>query len=176
MSDMAAKIVVIDTSILCSWLNVPGKETCGPDNDRWDCKRVTDTIESLKAEGAKFVMPLAVIIEAGNHIAQCSGHQKHSVVRRFVNLIHATLDSEEPWIAFTEQTILWSAESLSALIDRWQDFALSNHSLGDASIVDVANHYARFGREVEIFTADAGLKAHQPQPTGRILPPPRRNS
>ena len=24
------KVLVIDTSVLCVWLKVPGKETCGP--------------------------------------------------------------------------------------------------------------------------------------------------
>ena len=26
------KVLVIDTSVLCVWLKVPGKETCGPSN------------------------------------------------------------------------------------------------------------------------------------------------
>ena len=34
------KILVIDTSILCVMLNVPGKETCGSQGDFWDKQRV----------------------------------------------------------------------------------------------------------------------------------------
>lgn len=84
------KIVVIDTSILCAWLDVPGKETCGPDDDRW------------------------------------------------------------------------------------KELAVCNHSLGDASIVDVANFYSSMKRPVEIFTADAGLKAHEPVAPKREMERPRR--
>lgn len=29
------KVLIIDTSILCVWLQVAGMETCGPNNDRW---------------------------------------------------------------------------------------------------------------------------------------------
>lgn len=27
------KVLILDTSILCVWLRVPGKVTCGPDNN-----------------------------------------------------------------------------------------------------------------------------------------------
>ena len=44
------KIVVIDTSILCAWLDVPGKETCGPDDDGCFKARVDVAVENLKKE------------------------------------------------------------------------------------------------------------------------------
>lgn len=30
------KVLDVDTSVLCVWLKVPGKETCGPSNDHRD--------------------------------------------------------------------------------------------------------------------------------------------
>lgn len=48
------------------------------------------------------------------------------------------------------------------LADRWKESVISGQSLGDASIVDVANYYASAGFEVEIFTGDEGLKAYEP--------------
>ncbi len=30
------KVLILDTSILCVWLDVPGMDTCGPDDDKWD--------------------------------------------------------------------------------------------------------------------------------------------
>ena len=34
------KVLILDTSVLCVWLDVPGMEGCGPDSDRWDKLRV----------------------------------------------------------------------------------------------------------------------------------------
>jgi hypothetical protein len=34
------RILILDTSILCVWLEVPGMETCGPNHDVWNRKRV----------------------------------------------------------------------------------------------------------------------------------------
>ena len=42
------KVLVIDTSVLCVWLKVPGKETCGPSN-----ALVTYEMGSEKIEGEK---------------------------------------------------------------------------------------------------------------------------
>ena len=50
---------------------------------------------------------------------------------------------------------------------------ISGQSLGDASIVDVANYYASAGFAVEIFTGDQGLKAYEP-PTLPVIPRRRR--
>ena len=33
------KVLVIDTSILCVWLSIPGFETCGSQEDKWDKPR-----------------------------------------------------------------------------------------------------------------------------------------
>lgn len=168
------KIVVIDTSILCALLEVPGKETCGPDDDRWDKARVDEAVENLKKEHATFIIPLAVIIETGNHIAQSKGAKKKSAIDGFADIIHMTLDEQSPWGAFLDQTELWSYDKVAALIDRWKELAVCNHSLGDASIVDVANFYSSMKRPVEIFTADAGLKAHEPVAPKREMERPRR--
>ena len=39
------KVLVIDTSILCVWLQVPGMDHCGPNDDCWDYARVNQKIE-----------------------------------------------------------------------------------------------------------------------------------
>ncbi|MDE7387801.1 MAG: hypothetical protein K2M97_00955 [Muribaculaceae bacterium] len=172
------KFVVMDTCILCTWLKVPGKETCGPDNNRWDFKRVDDEITRLIDEGAMFVLPLATIIETGNHIAQSNGHDKQYAIDRFTQIICDSIDANEPWTKFSEQSGLWADDALRNLATRWKPLAHSYLSLGDASIVDVANFYAQLRKPVEIFTADAGLQAYAPAPTPkrRQLAPPRRES
>jgi len=63
------KVLIIDTSILCVWLKVPNMETCGPKHDIWDHDRVQKKIDQERADRSTLVLPLATIIETGNHIS-----------------------------------------------------------------------------------------------------------
>lgn len=158
---MKKKVLVFDTSVLCVWLRVPGKETCGPEDNRLTYEVVNAKIEDEKKKGTTFVLPIASIIETGNHIAHSSG-DRHVVGHAFADIISATADQISPWAAFTEQSELWKKENLKVLAERWKESVISGQSLGDASIVDVANYYASADFEVEIFTGDKGLKAYEP--------------
>lgn len=156
------KVLILDTSILCTWLKVVGKETCGPDNDRWDYERVRDKIDTeIASNSTLLVLPLAAIIETGNHIAQCSG-DRHSLANSFADFIKNAANADTPWAAFTHQSNLWSRDGLYDLADRWKGTAVSGQSLGDASIVDVVKFYTDAGNEVEILTGDKGLKSYEP--------------
>ncbi len=155
------KVLIIDTSILCVWLNVPGKDSCGPDDDKWDKQRVENKIGIESQNGSTFVLPIATIIETGNHIAQAPQYRRE---RGFslAALISKSADNETPWAAFSDQSILWSTAKMKALASAWPDLALQKLSLGDATIKDVAEYYAESGYIVEILTGDQGLKAYQP--------------
>ena len=134
------------------------------------CDIVNEKIEEEKKLGTTFVLPIASIIETGNHIAHSAG-DRHAVGHLFAGIISATADQVSPWAAFTEQSELWKKENLKVLAERWKESVISGQSLGDASIVDVANYYASAGFEVEIFTGDQGLKAYEPS---SIIVIPRR--
>ena len=69
------KVLIIDTSILCVWLQVAGMEACGPDNDRWTYERVCRKIAEELEQGTTFILPVATIIETGNHIAHANGNR-----------------------------------------------------------------------------------------------------
>ena len=158
---MKKKVLIFDTSVLCVWLKVPGKETCGPEGNRQTYDMVNAKIEEEKSQGTTFVLPIASIIETGNHIAHSIG-DRHTVGHAFADIISATADQISPWAAFTEQSELWKKENLKVLAERWKESVISGQSLGDASIVGVANYYASAEFEVEIFTGDEGLKAYEP--------------
>lgn len=158
---MKKKVLIFDTSVLCVWLQVPGKETCGPEGNRLNYDVVNAKIEEEKSRGTTFVLPIASIIETGNHIAHSTG-DRHAVGHAFADIISATADQISPWAAFTEQSELWKKENLKVLAERWKESVICGQSLGDASIVDVANYYASAEFEVEIFTGDKGLKAYEP--------------
>lgn len=168
---MKKKVLIFDTSVLCVWLKVPGKETCGPEDNRLNYDVVNTKIEEEKNQGTTFVLPIASIIETGNHIAHSTG-DRHVVGHAFADIISATADQISPWAAFTEQSELWKKENLKVLAERWKESVISGQSLGDASIVDVANYYASAEFEVEIFTGDKGLKAYEPSTP--VVKPRRR--
>lgn len=161
----------MDTSILCVWLRVPGKETCGPDHSRWTYQSVKEKIDYEIANGATLILPLASIIETGNHIAQSRG-DKHQIVNKFVDYIEKALDGDVPWAAFTEQSGLIAGDTLKQTLVTWKETALTGQSLGDALIVGVAQYYSRYNFQVEIFTGDEGLKSYEPAPP--TTPRPRR--
>lgn len=164
------KVLVVDTSILCCWLGIPGKETCGSTTDRWDRQRVEETITAETQIGATIVLPLATIIETGNHIAQAAS-SRFELAHTLAEVIRLAADRTTPWAAFSDQDSLWTSEELKRLADDWPVKAVQQLSLGDATIVSVAEYYSRGGFVVEILTGDAGLKAYQP---ARPIPVPRR--
>ncbi len=165
-----ARIVVFDTSVLCVWLNVVGKETCGKEGDRWDRVRVDNLIKEETDSRSTFVLPLATIVETGNHIAQAAD-RRFDTARELMTLLRLTLVEEEPWAAFSHQAELWGQRSLEILVDSWPELAASGLSLGDATIKNVAEFYAKTGADVVIATGDQGLRAYQPAKPPKI---PRR--
>ncbi len=166
------KVLIIDTSILCVWLDVPGMDTCGPDTDQWDKARVQQKIEEEQEDKSTFVLPLATIIETGNHIAQGT-HSRKDRAEALADLMNKSADQQTPWAAFSEQGALWSPEKLKVLAGTWPDLAASKLSIGDATIKDVADYYSQMGCHVEILTGDQGLKSYEPaQPT--VIPRRRK--
>jgi len=164
------KVLIIDTSILCIWLEIPGKKTCGPDNDKWDKERIDKKIQKETKENSTFVLPLATIIETGNHIAQ-SPHSRKDRGERLADLMKKSAEKQYPWAAFSDQSVLWSTKKLKQLADNWPKLAEQKLSLGDATIKDVAEYYAQMGCVVEILTGDQGLKSFEP---GKPADVPRR--
>lgn len=165
------RVLVFDTSILCCLLQVPGKETAGPESDRWDFDRV-DALVKAERERAVFVLPLASIIETGNHAAQAPS-RRYEVAQALGAMIGAAADAESPWAPFTDQADLWGAERLRSLAVSWPNLAAGGMTIGDATIKDVAEHYAAAGFQVEIVTGDGGLKAYEP---AKPVSVPRRRS
>lgn len=170
-----SKVLIMDTSILCVWLKVPGKETCGTGASGWNYEKVNAKVSEELSAKTTFVLPLASIIETGNHISQCPG-DPYNVALSFAELIKKTANNETPWAAFTVQSELWKDDKLKELAVIWPRMAASRISLGDATIKDVADYYNVQGFSVEIFTGDQGLKAYEPRVAPTSLTQPRRRS
>lgn len=168
---MTKKVLILDTSVLCCLFNVAGKSTCGPVADKWDQQRIQNLLEKEKA--ATIVLPLATIVETGNHISQ-AGARRYEAAKDFCEKLISVADAESPWAAFSEQADIWTPENLKKIAQSWPGEAAAGLSIGDATIKDVAEYYAKTGMAVEIITGDAGLKAYQPTVAVRV-PRRRRN-
>ena len=152
------------------YLQLPKLDVCGPDTDRWDYPRVSTKLNAEQQAGSTFVLPLATIIETGNHITQIKGRSPLPFAQAFADIIRACCDDEIPWTAFSVQSELWTDDFLRTLANDWPLQADRRLSLGDATIGAVDNYYNELNRSVEILTGDGGLKALQPLPN----PKPRR--
>ncbi|TYQ16957.1 UNVERIFIED_CONTAM: hypothetical protein Cloal_3547 [Acetivibrio alkalicellulosi] len=155
------KVLIIDTSILCVYLKVPSMDDCGLNGDKWNYSRVNEKITKEINEKSLLVLPMATLIEAGNHIAQANG-DRYKIASDLAGIIVKVADEEEPWAAFTSQSKLWDEESLKKLAASWPTLAVSRISIGDATIKDVAEYYSSAGYQVEILTGDIGLKSYEP--------------
>ena len=167
---MSSRVIIFDTSVLCCLLQVPGKQTAGPLHDRWDHGRISSLIETELSLNSTFVLPLASIIETGNHVAQAPG-DRFTIAQGLAKVISEAATASSPWAAFTDQAELWREEQLTGLAKTWPELAKGGISIGEATIKEVADYYARAGFDVEIVTGDAGLKAYEPKATVRV---PRR--
>ena len=168
---MSRKVLILDTSVLCCWLLVPGKEEAGPATDRWNHARIELLLNQERDKGSTFVLPMATLIETGNHIAQAPEYRFERATELASHLRDST-DANTPWAAFTEQSPLWDADNLRALADSWPALAAGGPTIGDATIKEVAEYYAGAGFTVEILTGDLGLKAYEPAKP--VLIPRRR--
>lgn len=168
---MAKKVLILDTSMLCVWLDIPGKNRI---EKKGEPALTRDDIDAkIRKEiegGARIVLPLASVIECGNHITQIKGCDPKIYIDRFAEFILKSIKGTEPWDIFTNQATLFDEENFMKLVKRWQDLSMSGISMGDASIIQVAEHYASRNFTAEIFTGDTGLKAYEPAPQKAILP------
>ncbi|MEB3189202.1 MAG: hypothetical protein VKL42_02530 [Snowella sp.] len=165
------KVLIFDTDILCVYFQIPNMEDCGPLSDRWTKTRIDQLIAKEEQEKTIFVLPLAAIIETGNHITQSSGN-RYVIAQEFAELMKKVANAKDPWAAFTEQAEFWEPESLKQLAEEWLKNVTQKLSLGDVTIKAIAEYYAKIGCQVEILTGDQGLKSYQP--TSPQLIPRRR--
>ena len=156
-----SRVLVLDTSVLCVWLKVPGKDSCGPSDDRWDYSRINALIQKEIKVGALLVLPIASLIETGNHISH-GATLRYEKAQELATIIGKTADEESPWAAFNNQDALWTREVLKKIALEWPSEAAREMSIGDFTIKTVAEYYAKSGNDVEIVTGDTGLKQYQP--------------
>jgi len=114
------------------------------------------------------VGPLGQVTASGALERSLASQYRFERATALSELMSKAADEASPWAAFSDQQTLWAAEGLKKLAAEWPKLAAQKLSIGDATITQVADHYAQMGFQVEIYTGDQGLKAHQ-----LAVPPPQ---
>jgi len=92
-----------------------------------------------------FILPLAAVIETGNHITQIKSENYESspynMAMELTKIMVQAADEASPWVAFGEQSSLWEGEGLKKLASEWQSVVSQRISLGDTTIKILAEYY-----------------------------------
>ncbi|MEM9984733.1 MAG: hypothetical protein AAF804_06530 [Bacteroidota bacterium] len=117
-------IWIVDTSIFCNILDVPGRNQ--------DREVVLDKFKQHIKQGDLHMLPFTTILETGNHIGQLgdSGSRKKHATH-FVKTVEASVQGETPWrtIAFPDH------QGIIPLIDGFHNQAERGVGFGDHLII-----------------------------------------
>ena len=152
-----SSICLIDTSIFLEFLNIPHY------NQNRDA--ILQEFFEYSQSGCTFLLPMATILETGNHIAQNGdGRMRRKSAENFVKEVKSAFAGEAPWSATqfpqTTEILEW--------IDLFPDLAGRNKapnkqegtSFGDLSIIEEFNKACKLFSmsEVFIWSLDQDLK------------------
>lgn len=146
--------------MLCNLLRIPGK---AQHHDE-----ALHEHEQRRAAGDTFVLPLAAVIETGNHIEQLGeglGHDRRRCADGLVAILRLVAGGDEPWVL---HELAWDAELLRRFCDGTEgtpgfvEVAASGHlGGGDLTILIERARFAERvkGQDVILWTYDAQLGA-----------------
>lgn len=160
-------ICIIDTSVFVNLLNVP--------NRNQDKQRVKQDYQTYVGNGATLILPMATIIETGNHIAQNGdGGTRRKTAERFCHAVIGAFNGHAPY----KPSDFPNKAEILTWIDRFPNLAGQNKtpqkttegtSFGDLSIIEEFNKAVELTHrmtEVFIWSLDSDLMQYHHQPTG----------
>lgn len=158
-----SSICLIDTSIFLEFLNIP--------NFNQNREAVMQEFRDYIELGCTFLLPMATILETGNHIAQNGdGRMRRKSAENFVEAVKKAFAGEIPW----SPTEFPQTTEILEWIDQFPDLAGRNKapnkqegtSFGDLSIIEEFHKACkRFSMsEVFIWSLDQDLKNYHRPP------------
>ena len=153
-------VVFIDTSVLCNLLRIPGKAQ--------HQQEVHEDYRQRREAGDTFVLPLAAVVETGNHIEQLGeslGYDRRRCAESLVAILRLVAGGDEPWVL---HELAWDAEALrrfcegTAQTPGFVEVAAPGHlGGGDLTILIERARFAERvrGQIVELWTYDQRLAA-----------------
>ena len=148
-------ICIIDTSIFCNILKVPGKSQ--------DYSSVMKLMKDKIQRGESLLLPMTSIIETGNHIAQNGdGRQRRSCAEEFIKQLQGAIAGEAPWTPMRSFEI----EEFLCWLGEFPDYAMKGVGFGDLSIIKDWEELQKIhsGQRVYIWTLDNDLKGYDYNP------------
>ena len=153
------RVVFLDTSVLLNILAVPRK-----DGDR---ATVVPRFKQLARDGATLIIPIAAVVEVGNHLAQLSGKERREPAKVFADMLRSSLRGKAPWVVSGAS---WDVDFLEQLVDGHPgrpglvDLCQQGVGTGDGSILLEVERYRQrsdlpSALPVELWSLDAGLQA-----------------
>ncbi|WP_113675284.1 hypothetical protein [Vallitalea guaymasensis] len=122
----------IDTSVLVNILDVPYMNA--------DREKVLDEYERLRESGIDtLILPLATIIETGNHIAHLrDGNVRREKGKHMADMLKDMAEGNAPWEYYEEEI---NRDDLLYFAEKFPDMAMAETGLGDLSIIAAYNKY-----------------------------------
>lgn len=155
---------IIDTTVFLNLLNVPNKNQ--------DRQKIQKDFLTYQASGAEFILPMATIIETGNHIAQNGdGNRRREVALRFCASVKGAFNGDAPY----QPSDFPDKHEVLTWLDLFPNLAgknskdetkLEGTSFGDLSIIEEFNKAVRLNKRSEVFiwSLDRDLQSYHHQP------------
>ena len=133
---MTKKLLLIDTSIMLEILEVPQKSNGPKIKKRFNAM--------LTSDDYILILPMATILETGNHISHIKSHDndlRFIIANEFIKKVKMAIDGTTPFKALrweTEEigTLIDSLSEIRDWIDSFPDYAKREISFGDCSIIE----------------------------------------
>lgn len=145
-------ICLLDTSILCEILAVPGR-----------CAHKDEVLAAMAEkvnERESLLLPMSAIVETGNHIGQNGdGRQRRKAAGRFVSLVQQAIRGETP---FTP-TPFFESEGLLEWLSEFPDWAMQGSGFADLTIAKEFERQCALNRQrrVYIWSLDGHLSSYR---------------
>ncbi len=144
-------ICIIDTTIFCNILGVPKKSQ--------DKEATQNELRFLLNKGTSLLLPMAVIYETGNHIAQNGdGRIRRQTAELFVNQVRDAILGEAPWSV----TPMQDTTQIESWLSEFPDWAMTETGFADLSIIKIFEQQCELhlARRVFIWSYDKHLKSY----------------
>ena len=133
-------IALIDTSVFCNIIPVPGRDQ----NREEILEKLTEMIEAKTV----LLLPMAAVLETGNHIAHCgSGQKRRATAQRFCEQVAKAIDGTAPWTP----TPFWEMDTVKNWLDEFPDKAMHGAGMGDLSIIKEWERQCALNRARRVF-------------------------
>ena len=128
-----------------------------------DRDTVIADLETSIRSGDTLLLPMAAVIETGNHIAHVpDGRVRRQAAERFCEQVAAAIDGTAPWTAMR----FWEPEQLRNWLGEFPDRSMHGVGMADLSIIKDWESMCELhrGPRVRIWSLDGDLQGYDREP------------